>query len=264
MNDPYGKLKTALITGASSGIGVAFAEQLASAGLDLILVARSTNKLNALARKLRKEGCRVEVISQDLSTANAGSKLSKSVAELGMTVDLLINNAGFGTVGHFDQQSAAREAQEVKLNALAVVDLTHAFLPKMLSQGHGGVINVASVAAFQAVPFMSVYAATKAFVLSFSEGLWGEYRSRGLKVVCLCPGPVDTGFFEATGNAKLRGTVPKSTMMTADRVVASALKSLRKGDLVVVPGAQNQAVAWMSKFMPRAVVTTVAAKMMKR
>lgn len=264
MKDPYGKLKTALITGASSGIGVAFAEQLASAGLDLILVARSTNKLNALARKLRKEGCRVEVISLDLATANPGRKLSKAVAELGMTVDLLINNAGFGTVGHFDQQSAARETQEVKLNALAVVDLTHAFLPAMLSQGQGGVINVASVAAFQAVPYMSVYAATKAFVLSFSEGLWGEYRSRGLKVVCLCPGPVDTGFFEATGNPKLRGTVPKSTMMTADRVVASALKALRKGDLVVVPGAQNQAVAWMSKFMPRAVVTSVAAKMMKR
>lgn len=264
MKDPYKQYRTALITGASSGIGVAFAEQLAAAGLDLILVARSTDKLNALARKLRKEGCRAEVISQDLSHANAGAKLAKAVAELDMTVDLLVNNAGFGTVGNFHKQAASREAEEVKLNALAVVDLTHAFLPEMLERKAGAIINVASVAAFQAIPYMSVYAATKAFVLSFSEGLWGEYKDQGIKVLCLCPGPVDTGFFEATGNKKLRSTVPRQAMMTADRVVERALKGLAKGETVVVPGTQNQALAWLGKFLPREALTAVTAKVMKR
>ena len=264
MKDPYKQYRTALITGASSGIGVAFAEQLAAAGLDLILVARSTDKLNALARKLRKEGCRAEVISQDLSHANAGAKLAKAVAELDMTVDLLVNNAGFGTVGNFHKQAASREAEEVKLNALAVVDLTHAFLPAMLERKSGAIINVASVAAFQAIPYMSVYAATKAFVLSFSEGLWGEYKDQGIKVLCLCPGPVDTNFFEATGNKKLRSTVPRQAMMTADRVVERALKGLAKGETVVVPGTQNQALAWLGKFLPREALTAVTAKVMKR
>ena len=264
MKDPFKNYRTALITGASSGIGVAFAEQLAAAGLDLILVARSTDKLNALARKLRKEGCRAEVISQDLSHANAGAKLAKAVDELGMSVDLLINNAGFGTVGAFAKQAPAREAEEIKLNALAVVDLTHAFLPGMLERGAGGIINVASVAAFQPIPYMSVYAATKAFVLSFSEGLRAEIKDRGVQVSCLCPGPVDTGFFEATGNDGLRSTVPKQAMMTADRVVERALKGLKKDEAVVVPGTQNQALAWLGRYLPREALTAVTARVMKR
>ena len=181
-----------------------------------------------------------------------------------MPVDLLVNNAGFGTVGPFHKQSAARESQELKLNTLAVLDLTHTFLPAMLARGQGAIINVASVAAFQPLPYMAVYGATKAFVLSLSEALRAEYRAQGIRVQCLCPGPVDTGFFEATGNSRLRGAVPKPAMMTPERVVERSLKALVKGEGVVVPGPQNQALAWISKLAPRDMLAAVTARVMKR
>lgn len=260
----FNDYRGALITGASSGIGMAYAERLAGLGLDLILVARSTDKLDALARKLRREGCRAEVVSQDLALANPGRKLAGAVDGLGIPVDLLINNAGFGTVGPFHKQSAAREAQEVKLNALAVLDLCHAFLPAMVERGRGSVINVASVAAFQAMPYMAVYGATKAFVLSLSEALRAEYRAQGIGVQCLCPGPVDTGFFEATGNRRLRSAVPKRAMMTPERVVERSLRALQRGESVVIPGPQNQAMAWISKIAPRDMLAAVTARVMKR
>ena len=259
------KYKVALITGASSGIGEAFARVLASKGSDLILVARSEDKLRALARQLNElYARRVEVVTADLGLAGSAAKVHAAAEALGMPVDLLINNAGFGTVGSFVKQDAERERQEILLNAAAVVDLSHAFLPAMLERGRGGIINIASMAAFQPLPYMSVYAATKAFVLSFSQGLRGEVRNKGVKVLAVCPGPVDTPFFEATGSAGLRKTVPKATMVTADDVVSTALRALKSGRSVVVPGVAFKLVAAGSKLVPRDLLAAMTAMAMKR
>ena len=259
------KNRVALITGASSGIGAAFAEALAVQGLDLILVARSEDKLRALGKQLHElHSRRVEVVTADLGVAGSAQKVHAASEALGMPVDLLINNAGFGTAGAFIKQDAERERQEVLLNAAAVVDMTHAFLPAMVERGHGGIINVASVASFQPLPYMAVYAATKAFVMSFSQAVRGEVRAKGVKVLALCPGPVDTPFFEATGNAKLRKTVPKATMMSADDVVKDALRALKAGRSVCVPGLANKMMAASSRIVPRDLLSAMTALVMKR
>ena len=263
--DRMNEYKTALITGASSGIGEAFAEALAIQGLDLILVARSEERLKALAKQLAEvHSRRVEVVTADLSLAGSAVKVHTAAEALGMPVDLLINNAGFGSAGSFHKLDGARERQEVMLNAAAVVDMTHAFLPAMLERGRGGIVNVASMAAFQPLPYMSVYAATKAFVLSFTQGIRGEVRSKGIKVLCVCPGPVDTPFFEATGNDRLRSTIPRATMMTAEAVVKASLRALRAGRSVVVPGVANKLLAAGTRLMPRDALAAMTARVMKR
>lgn len=257
--------KIALITGASSGIGEAFAKALAAAGLDLILVARSEDKLRALAKQLAEvHSRRVEVVTADLGLAGSAQKVHAASEALGMPVDLLINNAGFGTAGSFAGNEPERERQEVLLNAAAVVDLAHAFLPGMLDRERGGIINVASMAAFQPLPYMTVYAATKAFVLSFSQGLREEVRRKGVKVLAVCPGPVDTPFFEATGNDRLRATVPKATMMSAEDVVAASIKAYNAGRSVVVPGIANKLLAAGTRLMPRDALAAMTAMVMKR
>lgn len=257
--------KTALITGASSGIGEMFADKLAADGTDLILVARSEDKLKAIAQRITKDhGADVEIIIADLGKPSPGAALAAEVAKRGYQVDLLVNNAGFGTVGSFHKQDAGREQGEIALNCAAVVDLAHAFLPSMLERNFGGIINVASVAAFQPLPFMTVYAATKAFVLSFSHGLRGEYQSKGITVTALCPGPVDTPFFEATGSERLRSTVPKGMMMTTDRVVADCLKAFKAGKAVCVPGTATKLMAVAGHLTPRGLLGKLTAKGMKR
>lgn len=257
--------KTALITGASSGIGAEFAEALAAQGLDLVLVARSEDKLRALAKQLAEvHARRVEVVTADLAVAGSAEKVHAAVRALGMDVDLLINNAGFGTVGSFHKLEAGRERQEILLNAAAVVDMAHAFLPAMLESGRGAIVNVASMAAFQPIPYMSVYAGTKAFVLSFSQGLRGEVRGKGVEVLAVCPGPVDTPFFEATGAEGLRGTIPKASMVTAEQVVRESLRALRAGRSFVVPGVAFKLAALGTKFMPRDLLASMTARYMKR
>ena len=257
--------KTALITGASSGIGEDFARALAIEGSDLILVARSEDKLKAIAQRITKDhGADVEVIVADLGQVSPGAALAAEVAKRGYQVDLLVNNAGFGTVGNFHKQDAAREQQEIALNCAAVVDLAHAFLPGMVERGFGGIINVASAAAFQPLPYMAVYAATKAFVLSFSHGIRGEYRNKGIKVTALCPGPVDTPFFEATGVDRLRNTVPKSMMMTSERVVADCLKAFKADRAVCIPGATTKIMAAAGHLTPRGLLGKLTSKGMKR
>ena len=258
-------LHTALITGASSGIGEAFAHALAAQGMDLVLVARSEDRLRALARQLTEAHARrVEVVTADLTQAGSAAKVRAATDGLGISVDLLINNAGFGTVGSFHKLDAARERDEILLNAAAIVDMTHAFLPDMVERKRGGVINVASMAAFQPLPYMSVYAATKAFVLSFSQGLRGELRGKGINVLAVCPGPVDTPFFEATGNAKLRSTVPKATMVTAGDVVRASLRAFRARRSVVVPGVAFKMLAAGTRLMPRDMLAAMTAMFMKR
>lgn len=258
-------LRTALITGASSGIGEAYAKALAAQGLDLILVARSEEKLRSLAKQLAEvHARRVEVIAADLTHGGSGAKLATAAQALSMPVDLLVNNAGFGTVGAFAKQDAAREHDEILLNCAAVVDLCHAFVPSMLERGRGGIINVASMAAFQPLPYMTVYAATKAFVLSFSQALRAEVRPKGVQVLAVCPGPVDTPFFEATGNQNLRKTVPRGTMVTAEQVVRESCKAFRAGKGVIVPGTASKLLAAGSRLIPDSLLAAAGARIMKR
>ena len=238
----------ALVTGASSGIGEQFARQLAKEGGDLVLVARSKNKLENLASELRKKhGVKVEVIPTDLGKEGAPGELYRQCQLLNLEIELLVNNAGFATHGLFEQISGVRQHEEVMLNVAAVVDMTHLFLPDMLCRNSGAVINVASTAGFQPLPYMAVYGATKAFVLSFTQALWWENRNSGVQFLTLCPGATDTGFFNVVGTEE--AAVGKKD--TPERVVEVALRALKDGKLYVVPGTQNYIGTQIGRFMTR-------------
>lgn len=240
--------KWALITGASSGIGEQFARQLAKQGSHVVLAARSKSKLESLASELQKAyGIKAEVIVADLAKEGAPSELYQQCQRLNVEIELLINNAGFATHGLFEQVSGERQHEEVMLNVAAVVDMTHLFLPNMLLKGSGSVINVASTAGFQPLPYMAVYGATKAFVLSFTQALWWENRDRGIKFFALCPGSTDTDFFNVVGTEE--ASVGKKD--TPEKVVEVALRALEEGKLFVVPGMQNYVGAQLSRFITR-------------
>jgi uncharacterized protein len=248
----------ALITGASAGIGYEFGLRLAERGYDLILTARRSDRLDELSAKiLSLHGVRVEKIAADLSEPSAVPAIVADVERLGMSVDLLVNNAGFGTHGRFETLAADRERDEVAVNVASLVALTHAFLPGMLARGCGGVINVASTAAFQPVPYMAVYGATKAFVRSFSEALHEEVRSRGVKVLALCPGPTATEFFD-NGVSFVPGPI-----RTVRAVVGTALTAYDGGKAVVVDGPSNAIVIALSGILPRSVVRRIGAAMLR-
>jgi len=247
--------KTALITGASSGIGAAFAKALAASGTHLILVARSEEKLRALANQLAAQhAIHAEVIVADLSRVGVTHTVFEETQRRDLTVDLLINNAGFGTYGPFETLDAEREQQEILLNVATLVDLTHAFVPMMLARHQGAIINVASIAAFQPGPYAAVYAASKAFVLSFSEALWGEYRTKGVRVLALSPGATSTEFFEVSGS---QDAAPRN-METPEHVVQVALRALEQGRPSVVSGRQNALLSNASRFFPRGLVVRLA------
>jgi len=252
--------KTALITGASSGIGAAFARTLAAQGAHVVLVARSEEKLHALATSLTtRYAIRADVLAVDLSRPEAGQQLLAATQERDLSIDMLINNAGFATYGAFDSLDAEREQQEVLLNVVAVVSLTHGFLPAMLARRSGFIINVASTVAFQPIPYMAVYGASKAFVLSFSEALWAEYRSKGIRVLALCPGPTSTEFFNVVGTQDA-GLGSKET---PEKVVQVALRALEQGRPSVVSGFQNALRANSVRFVPRAMVARMGERMMR-
>jgi hypothetical protein len=240
---------TVLITGASSGLGAEFATQLAARGANLILVARRADRLEVLADALRaRDGVTVTTIAADLVAPNATSNLAKRIAKLGLPVDSLINNAGFGTHNHFGDEDAARLHDEVTLNVTALVDLTKEFWPAMLSHGDGVLVNVASVAGFQPVPRMAVYGATKAFVLSFTEALWYEAKGSGLRVMALCPGATETEFFEVAGPQARTGPT-----QSAQAVIRTALRALdrRNPPPSVISGFGNFAATVGERMMPR-------------
>jgi short-subunit dehydrogenase len=240
--------KTALITGASSGIGLEFAEQLAARGVSLVLVARTQNKLLALANRLTQQhGVTTRVIAQDLSAVDATATIMGQLHEAKIFPDILINNAGFATYGVFDALSLDRQREEIQLNCLSPVELTHALLPAMLKRGDGAVINVASTAAIQPDPYMAIYGATKAFLLSFSEALWAENRQRGVRVLALCPGATDTAFFDVV-NAE-EASVGKR--MKADAVVSQALKALDKQRNYLITGCNNWLLGQLQRFVTR-------------
>lgn len=253
------KGKTALITGASSGIGEVFARNLSKRGMDVILVARSEDALRSLATELSVTyGVRADVISADLSKEGASAQVQEAVARNGLRVDLLVNNAGFGTYDRFEDIDPQRDHQQVMLNVATVVDLAHAFLPEMALRCEGALINVSSMAAFQAMPYMAVYGASKAFVLSFSQALWGEYRERGIRVVALCPGQVATPFHD-----KMEHEAPAAgTKVTPQQAVEAALHTLEEGRSSVVPGAMNAVAAQSTRLMSREFLVKTAAKML--
>jgi len=247
--------KTALITGASSGIGRAFAHALARRGMSVVLVARSEERLRALATELsERHGIRAEVIPADLSQQEAIRHIQNEVQQRGLTIDLLVNNAGFATNGYFETLSPERDHDEVMVDVTAVVDLTHAFVPALLERSPGAaIINIASTAAFQPLPYMAVYGASKAFVLSFSQALAEEYRTRGLRVLALCPGSTETAFFDVVGEAASFGR-----RRAPEQVVATGLRALERGRSVTIDGFFNTLAAQLTRFFPRRFITRMA------
>src|SRR3989442_14475888 len=217
-------MNATLITGASSGIGEVFARKLAARGDNVLLVASSEDKLMTLCNELgRINSIRAQYVAMDLSQPDAPARLFAEAQKREMEIDLLINNAGFGSMGDFTKLDLARELNMLDLNVRALVELTHRFLGPMRERKRGAIINVASTAGFQPVPFMATYAATKAFVLSFSEALWEENRPHGIHVMALCPGVTQTGFFEASQMDR----PPARIVQTPDEVVDTALRAIK-------------------------------------
>jgi short-subunit dehydrogenase len=252
----------AVVTGASSGIGEVFARRLAGRGYDLVVAARRRDRLEALADPFRAEGRRVDVMAVDLATAAGRDALWEHAAGLGAPVNLLVNNAGFGLAGRFARLDRVRQLEMVTLNVTALTDLAHRFLGPMLELGHGAIINVASLAGFQPVPYLGVYAATKAYVLSLSEALEEETRGSGVSVVALCPGPVPTEFQSIAGTS-LAGAA-RHVATTAEQCVDETLAGLEAGHAVVVPGIHNRLLAASVGFFPRRAVTRVAGSVYRR
>ncbi|MGY6026511.1 SDR family NAD(P)-dependent oxidoreductase [Streptomyces spinosirectus] len=246
---------TALVTGASSGLGTEFASQLAARGYDLVLVARSGDRLEELAGELtRVHGVKTHVVVQDLAKPDAGRRVATELADRALHIDLLVNNAGFGTAGRFEEIAAERDHDMLMVNVVALVDLTHELLPGMLERGTGAVLNVGSTAGYQPSPYLTTYSASKSFVLNFSLALRQEYRGRGVKVTALCPGPVETKFFEVIGT---RNAAVAGSFTTPEPVVRSALKALDRDRAYVTPGLANAISAHLTPRRPRTLVAWV-------
>ncbi len=252
-------MPSALITGASSGLGEQFAYALAQRKYDLVLTARRGDRLVTVASKARKLGAgMVEVIEADLAMRNAPAEIFAQVEALRLHIDYLVNNAGFGTSGRFDRLPLARELEEIDLNVSAVVAMTRLFLPAMVARNSGTIINVASTAAFQALPFMATYAATKAFVLNFTGAIAGELAGTGVKVSALCPGPVRTEFQAVAKNE--HGRLPSFAYLEAETVVAQGITAAENGRAVHIAGVINFLTAQSNRLMPRSLINFVARR----
>lgn len=266
--------QTALITGASSGIGLALAGQFAAHGYDLILVARNSGALQDVARTLlgprRATGSsgepdearptHVHVIAADLSLPHSGHVLVDRLKADNLQVDVLVNNAGFGLQGEFAALPLDRQIEMVQLNAVTLTELTRLLLPGMLTRRSGGVLNVASTAAFQPGPMMSVYYATKAYVLSFTEGIAEEVAGSGVKVTCLCPGPTESSFAERAGMTDTN-LFKSSTLMSVEDVAREGFDGWNAGKTIVIPGFANRRGVAMVKFAPRQMVRRIVKRL---
>jgi len=250
----------ALVTGASMGIGEAFADALAARGHDLALAARSSDALERIAERLRAaHGVAIEIVPVDLSdVANVEPLVARTEARFGR-IDLLVNNAGFGAHGRFATLDAARQLEMIRLNVESLVALAHRVLPGLLARRSGGIINVGSTAAFQPVPYMAVYGATKAFVLSFSEALHEEYRSHGVTVLALNPGQTSTNFFKVSGEDGRVGTA-----RTSQQVVETGLRALARRRSYVIDGTQNRILAFSPRLIPRELIARISGQLLKR
>lgn len=248
--------ETALITGASSGIGRELAELFAADGADVVLVARSEGKLARLARTLRERyGASARVLRKDLSAPGAGTELFEDLNDAGVRVDVVVNNAGFGARGSVASLEVERQLDMIRVNIEALTALTRLFLPGMLERGRGGVLNVASTAGFQPGPYLAVYYATKAYVLSFTEALAEEVAGSGVTVTCLAPGPTHTGFAAEADMQETR--LFRLGAMGAETVARAGYRGLRAGKVLVVPGPHNRLGAVLVRFAPRALVRKV-------
>jgi short-subunit dehydrogenase len=252
--------QTALITGASSGIGADMARLFASKGYALVLVARTETALNALADNLRaSHGVAVSVVARDLSQPDAAQAVYEKIRQANITVDVLVNNAGYASYGPFVQADLRNEMNEMQVNMLALTALTRLFLPGMVERGYGGILNVASTAAFVPGPGMAVYYATKAFVLSFSEALAQEVHGAGIHVTALCPGATQSAFFD---RAKMQDSrFIRGHMMQSAEVARAGYEGLMHGKAVVIPGRRNQLLALTPRFFPRGMVARASARL---
>jgi short-subunit dehydrogenase len=249
----------ALVTGASSGIGAAIARELAERGHGLVLVARRKDRLDALALQLSDEfGVRAEAVGCDLGKAASRQRLPARIESLGLDVGVLVNNAGFATNGPFHESDAARELEQVRVLVEAVVALTSAFLPGMVRRGKGAILNVASTAGMQPLPYSAGYSAAKAYVLTFSEALHQELHGSGVTVTTLAPGPVTTDFWEISGwevagGQSFEHAVPRPAWVSAEEAASAGVKGLEAGRRVVIPGLPIRAAMLASQYLPHAV-----------
>ena len=254
--------RTAVVTGASGGIGAEIARQLSSRGHRVTLVARSEDKLRNLADEINARGGQADVLAADLADRESRAQLLDRVTELGATADILVNNAGFSTLGPVAKSDPAAEMNMVEVDVVAVVDLCSRFVPGMVERGRGAVLNVASTAAFQPLPGQAGYGAGKAFVLSYTQSLAGELRGTGVTATTLCPGPVDTGFGERAGFTKedAEKALPKVMWVEAPEVARVAVEAMDKGRLVAIPGVPNKVAAALAQVTPRTLLVPILAK----
>lgn len=250
--------RTALVTGASSGIGAEIARDLSRRGHHVTLVARSADKLDALAAELVS----ADVIALDLADRAGRASLPAQISERGRVVDILVNNAGLSTLGPVIKSDPEAELNMIEVDVAAVADLCSRFLPGMAERGRGAVLNVASTASFQPLPGQAGYGAAKAFVLSYTQSLAGELRGTGVTATTLCPGPVHTGFGERAGFSKedAEAALPAVMWVTAEEVAKQAVEGMEKGRLVVIPGKVNRVAAALSQVTPRSLLLPILAK----
>lgn len=252
--------RTTLVTGASTGIGAAYARSFAAAGSHLVLVARRRQPLEDLAEELRAaHGVEVEVVAMDLARPGAAAALHAETTARGLVVDVLVNNAGFATHGDVAEADPERLEEEVQLNCATLTGTTSRYLPGMVERGHGAVVNVASTAAHQPLPHMAVYGATKAYVLSFTQALWSETRGTGVQALAVCPGATDTPFFEVAGEDAAVGR-----KRTPEQVVRATLSALERDRPSVVDGTSNALLARVvTRLLPERAVIAVAERSMR-
>jgi hypothetical protein len=259
----------AVVTGASAGIGAAIARELAGRGHTLVLVARRKDKLDVVAQALNEEfGVRAEVLGCDLGKAASRQRLPARIASLGLEVSILVNNAGFATGGPFHQADPARELEQVRVLVEAVVALSSAFLPAMVKRGRGAVLNVASTAGMQPLPYSAGYSAAKAYVLTFSEALHQELHGSGVTVTALAPGPVSTEFWDVAGwqagGQAFEKAVPRPAWVTAEQTARAGIKGLEDGQRVVVPGLPIRTAMLAARYVPHALKLPAIERVLRR
>jgi short-subunit dehydrogenase len=240
----------AVVTGASSGMGLVFARELARRGHNVLAVARRRNRLEALARDASTQRGRIQPFVADLGTSDGLGSVVARIRDLG-DIELLVNNAGVATAGDFSESNLERELAEIDLNVSAVVTLTHAVLARMRPRKRGAIINLASVVAFQPFPHFAVYAASKAFILSFTEALAEELRGTGVRIMALCPGAAKTEMSVFSGNEGVLGKLPS---LSAEQIVHTALRGMESGSVVKIVGWPNRMLVFMNRFIPRSAV----------
>ncbi len=253
--------RTVLITGASSGIGQALARRFGHEGARLVLVARRAERLEPLAREIGASGASVTIIPADLDEASACERVVEEARRRAGRIDVLVNNAGVGEYGRFAEQEWTALDAMMRLNMTALVRLTKLVLPEMLDRRSGHIVNLASTAAFQPTAYMAVYGATKSFVLDFSLALWEEVRRKGVRVTCICPGPVRTEFFDHGGFQSQRTRFMR-TALDPDRLAGAAFRRIARGRVVYVPGILNKLGAFLVRFGSLKTVTRVTAKLL--